>query len=117
MRDLTDESLTDQLSRERLLDMEARLAPVRRQAFGVLGLALIAAGPWIGIEFLIVLAAALAGFAISERRLRRSPRPERWVAGAWALAPLMIAGSAALTSAAPRCSPSASTGGSRSSTR
>jgi hypothetical protein len=36
MRDLTDESLTEQLSRERLLDMEARLGPVRRQAFAVL---------------------------------------------------------------------------------
>jgi hypothetical protein len=30
------ESLTDQLRRERLLDMEARLGRVRRQAFGVL---------------------------------------------------------------------------------
>jgi eukaryotic-like serine/threonine-protein kinase len=46
MRDLTDESLTEQLSRERLLDMEARLAPVRRQAFAVLALALIAAAVW-----------------------------------------------------------------------
>jgi diguanylate cyclase (GGDEF)-like protein len=97
MRDLTEESLTDQLSRERLLDMEARLRPVRRQAFGVLALALIAAGPWIGFEFLIVLAAALATFAIADRRMPRSRRPERWVALAWAAAPLMIAGSAAFT--------------------
>jgi hypothetical protein len=99
MRDLTGESLADQLSRERLLDMEARLGPVRRQAFAVLALALIAAGPWVGFEFLVPLFVALAGFAIADRRLRRSPRPERWAAG-WALAPLIIAISAALTGAA-----------------
>jgi diguanylate cyclase (GGDEF)-like protein len=100
MRDLTEESLTDQLRRERLLDMEARLGPVRRQAFAVLALALIAAGPWLGFEFLIPLFAALAGFAIADRRLRRSPRPELWAALGWALAPLIIAVSAALTGAA-----------------
>jgi diguanylate cyclase (GGDEF)-like protein len=97
MRDLTDESLTEQLSRERLLDMEARLGPVRRRAFAVLGLALIAAGPWIGFEFLIVLAAALAVFALADRRMHRSRHPWRWAAFAWAVAPLVIAGSAALT--------------------
>ena len=97
MRDLTDESLTEQLSRERLLDMEARLGLVRKQAFGVLALALIAAGPWIGFEFLLVLAAALAAFSFADRRMHRSRRPERWAAFGWALAPLVIAGSAAVS--------------------
>ena len=100
MRDLTDESLTDQLSRERLLDMEARLAHVRRQAFAVLALALIAAGPWIGFQFLVPLFIAGVGFAIADRRVRRSPRPERWAAAGWALAPLIIAVCAAVTGAA-----------------
>jgi diguanylate cyclase (GGDEF)-like protein len=100
MRDVTDESLTEQLSRERLLDMEARLGPVRRQAFAVLALALIAAGPWLGFEFLIPLGVALAGFALADRRLRQSRRPELWAAAGWALAPLVIAASAALTGAA-----------------
>ena len=97
MRDLADESLAERLSRERLLDMEARLGLVRRQAFGVLALALIAAGPWVGFEFLIVLAAALAVFAIVDRRMYRSRRPERWAAFGWAVAPLVIAGSAAVS--------------------
>jgi diguanylate cyclase (GGDEF)-like protein len=100
MREITGESLSEQLSREHLLDMEARLAPVRQQAFAVLALALIAAGPWIGFEFLIVLFAALAGFAIADRGMVRSRRPARWVAFAWAASPLMIAGSAALTGGA-----------------
>ncbi len=64
MRHLTDESLTEQLSRERLLDMEARLGSVRRQAFAVPALALIAAGPCVGFEFLIVLFSALVAFAV-----------------------------------------------------
>ena len=97
MGDLADESLAEQLKRERLLDMEARLGLVRKQAFGVLALALIAAGPWVGFEFLIVLAAALATFSFADRRMHRSRRPERWAAFGWAVAPLVIAGSAALT--------------------
>ena len=73
MRDLTDESLTEQLSRERLLDMEARLGHVRSQAFGVLALALIAAGPWIGFEFLIVLCRRARGLRV--RRSLHAPQP------------------------------------------
>ena len=45
---------------------------VRRQAFAVLALALIAAGPWIGFQFLVPLFAALVGFAIADRRVRRA---------------------------------------------
>jgi diguanylate cyclase (GGDEF)-like protein len=100
VRDVTDESLTDQLRRERLLDMEARLGPVRKQAFAVLALALVAAGPWIGFEFLIPLAVALAGFAITDRRLRKSPRPAMWAALGWAVSPLIIAVCAMQTGAA-----------------
>ena len=97
MRGLTDESLTDQLRRERLLDMEARLAPVRRQAFAVLGLAVIAAGPWIGFEFLIPLLAALVAFPLANRWMHRSRRPELWAALVWGFAPAVIAACAALT--------------------
>jgi diguanylate cyclase (GGDEF)-like protein len=100
MRDLTDESLTEQLSRERLLDMEARLGPVRRQAFGVLALALIAAGPWIGFQFLLAIVASLVAYAIANRRMRRSRRPERWSAMCWAVLPALLAGCAAVSGAA-----------------
>jgi diguanylate cyclase (GGDEF)-like protein len=97
MRDVTDESLIGQLSRERLLDMEARLGPVRKQAFAVLGLALIAAGPWVGFEFLVVLVAALAFYVLADRRMHGSRRPERWAGFAWAVAPAVIVGSAAVS--------------------
>jgi diguanylate cyclase (GGDEF)-like protein len=92
--------LGDALRRERLLDMEGRLARVRRRAFVVLALALIASGPWIGFWFLLPLGLAGLAFAISDRLLRHSRRPERWAAIGWCVAPLAIAVSVALTGAA-----------------
>jgi diguanylate cyclase (GGDEF)-like protein len=89
-----------QLRRERLLDMEGRIARVRRRAFAVLALSLIATGPWTGYRFLIPLAAAAAGFAVTDRRLRTAARPERWAALGWGIAPLAIAVSVALTGGA-----------------
>ncbi len=92
--------LTAQLRRERLLDMEARLVQVRRRAFAVLALALIASGPWIGFWFLIPLGLALGAFTVADRRMVGSAHPDRWAAGGWAIAPMMIAVSVALTGAA-----------------
>jgi diguanylate cyclase (GGDEF)-like protein len=92
--------LAAQLRRERLLDMETRIGVVRRRAFAVLALALIASGPWIGLWFLIPLAAALAASLLADRMVRTSAHPHRWAAAGWAVSGLMIAGSTALTGAA-----------------
>src|SRR3954470_19541436 len=92
--------LGDALRRERLLDMEGRLARVRRRAILVLALALIASGPWIGFWFLLPLGVAGIAFAVSDHFLRRSRRPERWAAVGWCVAPIAIAVSVALTGAA-----------------
>jgi diguanylate cyclase (GGDEF)-like protein len=86
-----------QLRRERLLDMEGRVARVRRRAFAVLALSLIASGPWVGYGFFLPLAAAAAAFALTDRMLRSSARPERWAALGWGISPLTIAVSVALT--------------------
>jgi diguanylate cyclase (GGDEF)-like protein len=92
--------LGQQLRRERLLDMEGRIARVRRRAFGVLALSLIASGPWLGFWFLVPLGAAGIAFALTDRMLRRAQRPERWAALGWGIAPLAIAISVALTGGA-----------------
>jgi diguanylate cyclase (GGDEF)-like protein len=89
-----------QLRRERLLDMERRIARVRLRAFGVLALALIATGPWTGYRFLIPLVAAGVAFAVTDRMVRRAARPERWAGLGWGIAPLAIAVSVALTGGA-----------------
>lgn len=89
--------LHSQLRRERLLDIEARLRPYRRRAFAVLGVALIAGGPWVGWQWLGPLAAAALVFPVCDRYMTRSQRPELWAAIAWAFACLMIGVSVALT--------------------
>ena len=58
----------DDMDRERLLDMEERLGPVRRASIGVIALALFACGPWLGWWTLIPLALAAGAFQIAERR-------------------------------------------------
>ena len=80
-----------------MLDMERRIAPVRGAAMGVLALALLAGGPWIGWWTLAPLALAALGFKIVEPRLERAERPEYWLFAAWASTEVAIAVSVALS--------------------
>jgi diguanylate cyclase (GGDEF)-like protein len=91
------EDLAAALRRERLVDMEARIGVVRRRAFAVLAVVLVASGPWISFWFLIPLAAALLGSMITDRLVRTRVHAHRWAAVGWGLSGLMIAGSVALT--------------------
>src|SRR5215216_4692643 len=88
-----DEPLMDQLRRERLLDMEERIGRIRRQAFAVLSLGVIAAGPWIGFEFVIPLALLLVGFwfalPVATLGARFEPRGVR-MGIAWTLFLLLV---------------------------
>ena len=38
----------DDFDRERMLDMEERVRPVRQRSLGILAIALIGSGPWLG---------------------------------------------------------------------
>jgi diguanylate cyclase (GGDEF)-like protein len=100
MATMPSDDLSDQLRRERLLDLEERLAPYRRAAFAVLAVALLLSGPSLGWWPLIPLSMATLAFFVADRRLPRSERPELWVAAGWAVSPAMIAFSVALTGAA-----------------
>jgi diguanylate cyclase (GGDEF)-like protein len=86
--------------RERLLDMDRRLRPLRRWSFGALAVALVAAGPWVGFWTLIPLVLASAAFSAAERVLPGLRRPEWALAGAWAFAQGSIAVSIVLTGGA-----------------
>jgi diguanylate cyclase (GGDEF)-like protein len=92
--------LAAQLRRERLIDMEARLGVYRRRAFAVLGLALLASGPWIGFWFLIPCAVSLIVATGVDRLVRTRRHAHRWSAVGWGFSGLMIAVSIALTGAA-----------------
>src|SRR3954454_14741077 len=90
-------TLTDELRRERLLDIEARLHRHRAPAFLILAVALIASGPWIGWLWLIPLLPALGAPLATRKLMSVSATPERWAALGWAMSPAMIAVSVALT--------------------
>jgi diguanylate cyclase (GGDEF)-like protein len=85
------------MDRERLLDMEERLKPVRRVAMIVLAVALAAGAPWLGWWTLVPLAFAAGLFALADRRLPDAKRPEYLMFAAWAGTEVTIAVAVALT--------------------
>jgi diguanylate cyclase (GGDEF)-like protein len=83
--------------RDRLLDMERRVGRYRAACFVILALALASAGPKVGWLWLVPLAVGFSGFAVADRFMQASRRPWIWVAGAWGLLPLLLAGSVIAT--------------------
>ena len=80
-----------------MIDMERRLKPVRNIALGILAVALVAGGPWVGWWTLAPLAAAGLGFLVSGSRVEQRRHPEYAVAMAWCVSELLVAGSLALS--------------------
>ena len=80
-----------------MLDMDRRLAPVRRAALVVLGLALVASGPWFGWWPLLPLAVAAVAFAIAERWTEKLAKPEYAIFAAWLTTQVTIAAAVALS--------------------
>jgi len=81
----------DDMDRQRMLDMEQRITPVRSAAMGVLALALIACGPWLGWWTLAPLALAALGFGLAHPFTERAARPEYALFAAWAGSEVAIA--------------------------
>jgi hypothetical protein len=89
--------LFGEIDRERLLDMDRRLRPVRRNTLGVLAATLMISAPWTGWWTLAPLVVAAGLFALAGRRGPQGSHPEYAIFGAWVMAEAMIAGSVALT--------------------
>src|SRR5664280_2537073 len=66
----------DDFDRERMLDMEERVRPVRQRALAILAVALIAAGPWLGWWPALFLIPAALCFATADLLMPRVARPE-----------------------------------------
>jgi diguanylate cyclase (GGDEF)-like protein len=81
----------DDVSRERILDMERRLKPVRRLAMGVLVVDLVAQGHWMGWWPIVVCVLVGAGFTLTDHLLDRFEHPEYAMATMWAVAQAAIA--------------------------
>jgi len=75
--------ISDGSERERMLDMERLVAPVRRKSFAVMAVALLVCGPWLGWWTLAPLAVAGILFALADRVRERVAHPEYILLAAW----------------------------------
>ena len=87
----------DDFDRERLLDMEERIKPVRRLAMGIMSFALLALGPWLGWWTLIPLGTIALLFHAADSRIEDSERPEYLMFAAWVSSQVMIAAAVTLS--------------------
>jgi GGDEF domain-containing protein len=87
----------DGVDRERMLEMDRYLRPVRRAAFAVLAVALLACGPWLGWWTIVPLLVAAVIFRVADARIGRAKYPEYALFAAWAASQVIIAISVALT--------------------
>ncbi len=85
------------MDRERMLDMDRIVAPVRQRSFLVMAAALLICGPWLGWWTLIPLAVAGVVFKLADDAVERVSHPEYLLFAAWAGSELMIEVSVALT--------------------
>jgi diguanylate cyclase (GGDEF)-like protein len=89
----------DGVDRQRMLDMEERVRPVRQRAAVVMTLAILAAGPWLGWWPLAFVVCILTCFAVADRHMPQLARPEFLMFGAWVCSVLTIAVAVALSGA------------------
>jgi diguanylate cyclase (GGDEF)-like protein len=85
------------MDRERMLDMDRLVAPVRQRSFLVMAAALLLCGPWMGWWTILPLAVAGVVFKLADDAVERVSHPEYLLFAAWAGAELMIEMSVALT--------------------
>jgi diguanylate cyclase (GGDEF)-like protein len=86
----------DDFDRERMLDMESRIRPLRRQSFAILAVALLAMTPWTGWGPPLFLIPTGIFFGMADSFMPRIAKPEYLMFAAWIGTSLMIAGAAAL---------------------
>jgi diguanylate cyclase (GGDEF)-like protein len=78
--------------RERMLDMEERVRPVRRKTFAILAVAIAAVSPWLGWWPLLFLLPAGGFFGGADLLMPRVSRPELLMFTAWIGSEVTIAG-------------------------
>ena len=89
--------ISDGMDRERMLDMDRLVAPVRRKSFAVMAVALLLCGPWLGWWTLAPLAVAGILFKLADDALARVKHPEYLLLTAWTGSQAIIATAVPLT--------------------
>src|ERR1041385_8353869 len=87
----------DEFDRERMLDMEQRVHPVRQRTLTILAVALVASSPWLGWWPALFLIPAGLSFALADHFMPRVAKPEHLMFGAWIASGLVIGGAVALS--------------------
>jgi diguanylate cyclase (GGDEF)-like protein len=87
---------SDDLDRERMLDMDERIRPARLKTFAILAVVIASSAPWTGWWPLLFIVPAGAFFAAADRITLRVDRPELLMFAAWICSELTIAGAVAL---------------------
>jgi diguanylate cyclase (GGDEF)-like protein len=92
------------MDRERMLDMDERIRPLRMATLAILAVVLIAATPWLGVETIIatVIAVIVSGglFRLAAARTIGSERPEYALFAGWAGSEVVIAACIIITGGA-----------------
>ena len=78
--------------RERMLDMEERVRPVRRRTFAILAVAIAVVAPSLGWWPLLFMIPSLLFFGAADHFMTRLARPEFLMFTAWIVSELTIAG-------------------------
>jgi diguanylate cyclase (GGDEF)-like protein len=86
----------DDFDRGRMLDMEARVLPVRRRTFAILAAAIVIVAPWLGWWPLLFLIPASLFFAAADALMLKVAHPENVMFAAWIGSEVTIAGAVAL---------------------
>ncbi|MHB8492839.1 MAG: GGDEF domain-containing protein [Solirubrobacteraceae bacterium] len=89
--------IRDGMDRERMLDMDARLAPVRRRSLIVLAGALAVMAPWLGWWTLVPVLGPAGLFAAADKYMLKARRPEYVMFGAWVCTQVVLAVSVAVS--------------------
>jgi diguanylate cyclase (GGDEF)-like protein len=87
--------IRDGMDRERMLDMDRRIQPLRTAALGVLGFTLLICTPWMGVRTIgaLILAVIVAGvfFKVAASKTEAFEKPEYVLFAGWAASELLIA--------------------------
>jgi diguanylate cyclase (GGDEF)-like protein len=93
----------DDFDRQRMLEMEQRIRPVRRRAAGIMAAAILAASPWLGWWPLAFVVSIMGGFAVTDRLMPKLIRPELLMFMASIASMLTIAVAVALSGSYGAC--------------
>lgn len=85
------------VDRQRMLEMDAYLHPVRRKTFAFVALSLLVMSPWLGWWTVVPVILAAIAFRIADSKINALDHPEYALFAAWVCSQAIIAVAVALT--------------------